>query len=314
MATDDRSFWRNVTIIGVAHVALIGGVARWSDEAKKAVTPDIMWMDSGAAAALVSSVATAAAKPPEMRPEIAEQPTASPAEEYQLMRTAGTSDLQVPTPTPTPIPTPIPTPTPAEPTPTPSPKPKSSPSPTPRASPKPTPKATPKPSPTPSPKKTLIAKAEPTPKKKVVAEEPVESPKIDAATPAPADAPTETASTGAASASAGRQGSQATGSGPATASQVSSYRRLLHDRFYKEWVQPTSVVPAGTKISALVKIRIEKDGRVTGFNIVQPSGNVLVDASVAAVGRRVTHVDPLPAGISQPSYEVNMNFELTLTQ
>ena len=89
---------------------------------------------------------------------------------------------------------------------------------------------------------------------------------------------------------------------------------MLHDRFYKEWEQPTSVVAAGTKMSALVKIRIEKDGRVTGFNIVRPSGNVLVDDSVAAVGRRVTQVDPLPAGMGDSHYEVKMNFELTLSQ
>ena len=133
-------------------------------------------------------------------------------------------------------------------------------------------------------------------------------------TPAAAEPSSETAPTDATKPAAGGQVSRGAASGPASAAQISSYRRLLHDRFYKEWVQPTSVVPAGTKISALVKIRIEKDGRVTGFNIVQPSGNVLVDASVAAVGRRVTQVDPLPAGINQPTYEVNMNFELTLTQ
>lgn len=89
---------------------------------------------------------------------------------------------------------------------------------------------------------------------------------------------------------------------------------MLHDRFYKAWEQPMSVVAAGTKMSALVRIRIEKDGRVTGFNIIRPSGNVLVDESVAALGRRVLQVDPLPSGLGGSHYEVNMNFELTLSQ
>ena len=89
---------------------------------------------------------------------------------------------------------------------------------------------------------------------------------------------------------------------------------MLHDRFYKAWDQPTSDGAAGTKMSALAKIRIEKDGRVTGFTIVRSSGNVLVDASVAAVGKRVTRVDPLPAGVGDSHYEVKMNFELTLAQ
>ncbi len=90
-----------------------------------------------------------------------------------------------------------------------------------------------------------------------------------------------------------------------------SYGRMLHDRFYNEWEQPTSVVAAPRGLSAAVRIRIERDGRVTGFNIIRPSGNVLVDESVAAVGRRVTQVDPLPSGLGGSHYEVTMNFEWT---
>ena len=63
-------------------------------------------------------------------------------------------------------------------------------------------------------------------------------------------------------------------------------------------------------MSALVRIRIEKDGRVSNFTIVRPSGNVVVDESVAAVAKRVTQVDPLPKGLGGAYYEVNINFEL----
>jgi len=60
-----------------------------------------------------------------------------------------------------------------------------------------------------------------------------------------------------------------------------------------------------------VRVRIEKNGRVSTFEIVRPSGNVLVDDSVAAIGKRVTHVDPLPAGLVKGShYDVKINFEL----
>ena len=64
-------------------------------------------------------------------------------------------------------------------------------------------------------------------------------------------------------------------------------------------------------MSTLVKLRIEKDGRVSSFNIIRSSGNVVVDESVAAVAKRVTHVDPLPPGLGSSFYEVNINFELT---
>ncbi len=86
---------------------------------------------------------------------------------------------------------------------------------------------------------------------------------------------------------------------------------MLHDRFYREWAQPTTVVASGAKLSALAKIRIEKDGRISDFKIVRSSGNVVVDESVEAVGRKVTRVDALPAGIGNGGhYDVNINFAL----
>ena len=90
---------------------------------------------------------------------------------------------------------------------------------------------------------------------------------------------------------------------------------MLYDRFYSSWVQPTTSVPAGAKMAALVRIRIEKDGRISKFNIVRPSGNVAVDESVSAVANRVTRVDPLPLGlVSGDYYEVKINFELNPTE
>jgi TonB family protein len=89
---------------------------------------------------------------------------------------------------------------------------------------------------------------------------------------------------------------------------------MLHGRFYSSWIQPTTSVAVGAKMSALVRIRIEKDGRVSNFTIVRPSGNVVVDESVAAVAKRVTQVDPLPKGLGGAYYEVNINFELNPDQ
>ena len=313
---NDRSFWRNVIIIGVIHLAALGGLARWSSQATKSVPPDILWMDAGAAALTAApSVTAVAAMPPETIPPAEEEQPKSPnVEDDALLLAAAKNDIQLPTPTPTPEPTPTPTPAP-----TPSPKataaPKPSPSPSPKASPKATPKPTAKPKPSALPKKTLMAKAEPTPPKKKALEEERADDRKDDVPPPVAPPQTGAASTESAKISVkpATGSSAGRGRGPGGASQVGWYSKMLHDRFYKEWVQPTSVV-AGTKMSALVKIRIEKDGRVTGFNIVQPSGNVLVDESIAAVGRRVTQVDPLPSGLSHSHYEVKMNFELTLAQ
>ena len=90
---------------------------------------------------------------------------------------------------------------------------------------------------------------------------------------------------------------------------------MLHDRFYSEWVQPITAVETGVKFSVLVKLRIEQDGTVSKFDIVNSSGNVVVDESVQAIAKRVTQVDALPAGLGEDGhYDVNINFELNTGQ
>jgi TonB family protein len=101
---------------------------------------------------------------------------------------------------------------------------------------------------------------------------------------------------------AGRAGSE---------SQFGWYGSMLHDRFYSEWVQPTTVATAGAKSSVLVKLRIEKDGRVTSFEVVRPSGNPDLDESVKTLANRVSRVEPLPDGLGKGDhYDVKINFEL----
>ena len=85
---------------------------------------------------------------------------------------------------------------------------------------------------------------------------------------------------------------------------------MLHDRFFSEWDQPTTSVPAGAKLATVVSLRIEKDGRVSSFKIVRSSGNILIDESVSAAAARVSQVDPLPPGLTAVPYEVRINFEL----
>jgi len=90
---------------------------------------------------------------------------------------------------------------------------------------------------------------------------------------------------------------------------------MLHDRFYSAWTQPTTTVASGTKISTLVKVRIEKDGHVSKFEIIKPSENVVVNESVAAIAKRVTEVDSPPTGLALGDYyEVKINFELNTNQ
>jgi TonB family protein len=171
-------------------------------------------------------------------------------------------------------------------------------------------KASPKPSATPR-KKETAEDSEEAKKKKEVAKSALAKNEENDEDDASRQKPTKKA----VAAHADKKGSAGGGGGVANGSGGSSefgwYGSMLHDRFYSEWIQPTTVIASGTKITALVKIRIEKNGTISDFKLARPSGNVVFDESIEAVAKRVTQVDPLPAGLGNGDhYDVNINFEV----
>jgi TonB family protein len=294
MARDAR-FWRNVTIIGLFHVVALLGLLWWSRTPKHAPN-DVVWMEGGAGASGSETAAEQPAATPELTKEEA-TPEVAPTPK---------SEIELPSATPSATPTPTPTSTPK-------PTPKPTPRPTPKPTPKPKPSATPKrkatPKPTPNEKEETPAKE--VTKKKTTANKKKESEGDQKSSEKPAKKAIATDGKGE---TKGRAGTDGHGSGEGGASEFGWYGNMLHDRFYSEWVQPTTVVASGAKLSALVKIRIQKDGRVSDFEIVRPSGNVVVDESVQAVAARVKQVDPLPSGLGGDYYDVTINFEFNAGQ
>ena len=273
-------FWRNVVLIALAHVALIAGLIRWSLAAKASSNPEsIVWLGGAGGLAAGESESEPSSPPKHARPPEAPKPS-DEGEEYEkkLAVVTAKSEIELPSPTPKPTPTAASTPKPA-------------------ATATPKPKATPKPIPKPTPKKTLAAKASPKP-----------SPKAKLSS-AKANEKSEKHEKSAHTRSGGLQ--SAVSGGGSSGSELGWYGNMLHDRFYSAWIQPTNHVPTGAKISTLVKVRIEKDGRVSKFEIIKPSENAVVNESVAAVSKQVTEVDSPPAGlIKGDHYDVKINFEL----
>jgi outer membrane biosynthesis protein TonB len=290
----DIRFWRNVVLIVLAHVALVVGLIRWSVAARASTNAEsIVWLGSAEDLAAREheagpstqreSQATEPKPPKDDEPE-EEKPAVTPAK----------SEIELPSPTPKPTP-------------------RSASTPKPSATSTPKPKVTPKALPKPTPKKILLAKASPKPSPKT------KSIPAKASEKSEKDEKSLTAKTGTASqsgsgktASTGKGGSSGGGS---SASEFGWYGHMLHDRFYSAWIQPTTSVPSGSKIATLVKLRIEKDGRVSKFEVIKPSENVVVNESVAAIAQRVTEVDAPPAGlINGDHYDVKINFELNTEQ
>ena len=271
-------FWRNVTVIAVVHVAALIALLRWAGASKIASAQEITWLNTAGEASAAADI-TKIEETPTPEPEH----TPSPPEENQSTSAPAKSEIQIPAATPHPSPTPS-----------------AVPKPSPNLSPKPIPrkKASPKPSATPE-KKKLRATATPTKEKE-------NAKKLAGKKGEPKKSESKLSQKAGGSGAVG--GQKGTNASPANASW---YGNMLHDRFYREWAQPTTVVASGAKLSALAKIRIEKDGRISDFKIVRSSGNVVVDESIEAVGRKVTRVDALPAGIGNGGhYDVNINFAL----
>ncbi len=283
-------FWRNVVLIALAHAALIAGLIRWSVAARVPSNPEtIVWLGGAEGVAAGKSEDEASSAPNQVPPPVEAKPREKDeAEEEKPPLTTAKSEIELPSPTP-------------KPTATATPGPKATATSTPK------PKATPKPVQQPTPRHTLVAKVSPKPSTKTKPSKSSEK--------AEKKEKNSLAKTGAApqsgngkTGSAGKGGSAGGGN---SASEFGWYGNMLHDRFYSAWIQPTSSVPTGAKISTLVKLRIEKDGRVSKFEIIKPSENVVVNESVAAIAKRVNEVDAPPTGlIKGDHYDVKINFEL----
>src|SRR4029450_5047167 len=230
--TPSGRFWGNVVLIALAHVALIAGLIRWSVAARASSNPEsIVWL--GGAGDLSADESekheSQSLKQPPNATESSGSEQDEPAEEKPVVTTAK-SEIELPSATPKPTATA----TPAKPSATPAL----------RA------KITPKPIPKPTPKKPLVAKASPKPATKPKpspAKANTKSEKKDKFTLAKKNSASLSGS--AQSGSTGKTGSAGGGGGGA---EFGWYGNMLHDRFYSAWIQPTTNLPSGTKISAIV--------------------------------------------------------------
>ena len=270
---------------------------------------------------------------PTATPSPSPTPTPKPSPKATPKATPKPTPKTTPKPTPTPSPqeTPSPTPEPEKsPTPKPSPKAKAKP----KASPKYTPakaKQTATPKPKSSPKSTPKASAktqtksekaehnnEDHPHKSAAAEKSTEGGKKSSsdtkkASTAMGEGTGHSDAQNAFLASkGGGTGAGGAGGNGADASTVDAYQTLIHDRFFSQWEQPTSI-PTEHKhdFSTVLRITIQRDGTISDFGLAKPSGNPVMDQSVLEAARKVIKIAPVPEGMGGASgYTININFEL----
>jgi TonB family protein len=286
-----KHFWRNVVLIALAHVALIAGLIRWSVAARASSNPEnIVWLGGAGDLSPGESEQQESLSPKQPTETESNRSEQDEGADEKRAVTTEKSEIELPSATPKPTPT-------------------ATPAPKPSATPTPKLKTTPKAIPKPTPKERLVAKASPKPvakPKPSPTKASVKSEKKDKIILAKKDSASQSGS--GQNESTGKAGSAGGGS---SGSEFGWYGNMLHDRFYSAWIQPTTKIPSGAKISTLVKVRIEKDGRVSKFEIAKASENATVNESVAAVAKQISQVDPPPSGlINGDHYDVKINFEL----
>src|SRR4030095_3587043 len=130
-------FWRNVTLIALAHVALIAGLIRWSLAARSAPDAEsLVWLSGAEDLASEKSESSASSPPKISAPSIESEPW-KPDETEKERPSLTETKSEIVLPKPTPRETPVPKAT---------------------AKPEATPQSTPKPTPQSPHKKTVLAK------------------------------------------------------------------------------------------------------------------------------------------------------------
>jgi len=342
----DGGFKRTFVAIALVHLVLLGGLLLAALFQSRKNSDTVVWMNPGSfggdsaaaesAAAAASTNAPVTAPSEESRPET--QPETSQQEEppqptvppLPVTPTPAVQQSDLPISLPSPIPMPPATPTPrptVEPTPKPTPKltPKPTPRPTPKATSKPTPKQTSKPTPKPLPARSATSKSAPKSEddlKENPKSSPVESEKKEKPNPSPRrPAQQGEAGKNGIKDSRGQASSQPElhshsggGTGPGDTegsgsgdSAVAGYVGILTNRFQAAWNQPTSEMALGKMLEVTVKLKVEPDGTVTEFEIIEGSGNAVVDDSVREAGKKITRLPPPPNG---QAFSAPVRFEL----
>ena len=294
--TSSGRFWGNLVLIALAHVALITGLIRWSLAAKVSSNPEsIVWLGGAGDLSAEKEESQSTIQSPVVTES--SQTEGDEAAHEKPVVTAAKSEIELPSVTPKPTATATPA------------KPSATPVVGAKTTPKPARNATHSVAGGPTPKKTLVAKASPKPLAKPKPSPAKANAKLEKKDKIVLAKKDSTSQSGKGqNGSTGKTGNVGGGS---SASEFGWYGNMLHDRFYSAWIQPTTKVPSGEKISTLVNVRIEKDGRVSKFEIAKPSANATVNESVSAVAKQVSQVDPPPTGlIKGDHYDVKINFEL----
>jgi TonB family protein len=331
--TETGGFRLNFVLIAALHLLVLGAVLLLAIFPAHKKEENVVWMNPGsfASGSPTSDGADGAAKPdnaagekenlpPEPEPSLSPVPSIDTTPPPRTPEPTPEIPKETPTPKPSVQVTPTPPPNLMTPKPTPSSKPtvSATPKPTPKPTPKSTPKSTPKPSPKPTAKPPPEENNTPKPKPseslahKSPANTKQEEKKIAKNMPSPTAHKSDEGGSASDKPPKGNASSGSNGNGTGSAAgdgeaNFGLYAEIIKNRFDGAWNQPHGQIPAGSALVVTVHLKIEPDGTVTEFSIVEGSGNSVVDETVKEAGHKITRLPPPPGG---SGFSPTIRFEL----
>lgn len=106
------------------------------------------------------------------------------------------------------------------------------------------------------------------------------------------------------------------GAKPSNTSSVRSddlpgwYYALVRQTMYEAWAQPGGLAATPGQV-ARVKIRVERNGRISSRKLVSSSGVKVIDDSAMAAVQKITHLKELPSSYQGKTKDITIDFELT---
>ncbi len=232
-----------------------------------------------------------------------------------------------PTPAPEPTPAPPPTPAPIVPAPTPKPTPTPAPAPTPvvvpapAPSPTPAPKPMPKPpEPKPKPKPPEPTPPDPKPTWKANSPEEIRKRMNEQRTTSTPTTRTVRQSTPAAPVVDAERLRQSLSNQVNTQIDVgdsfgggtrSDYDAILSSSLYRLWQQPSRSEVQNRDLEVIIRLSIQRDGRVTAKAVTKSSGHGAMDASVRRMLQELHELPPFPATLRVENLNVDVRMRLT---
>ena len=90
--------------------------------------------------------------------------------------------------------------------------------------------------------------------------------------------------------------------------EVTAYYALIRDVYYRAWRQPG--MPGTERLRAVVRVRIDRQGRVLAADLERGSGDEAMDETVRAAASTVQSIGkPPPAALGSQFAEVTITFE-----